>query len=209
MNKTVLIEPHYLGSIEYFTLLLSADSLILEVNDHFVKQTFRNRCYVIAPNGKKPLIVPVSYDNRTKMKEVKIDYSQSWLRDHWGAFYSTYGKAPFFDFFAEEFKAVWEQKTTFLVDLNLQMMTLCLRLAQIDRSISLNEDYLISPKNGTLDYRNRILPKISFDQREIFLPFPYIQNFGSNFVANLSIIDLLMSEGPRASEVLKNSMKKT
>lgn len=208
MKKSVLIEPHYLGNLEYFTLLLNSEGFILEVNDHFLKQTYRNRCYINAPSGKKPLIVPVSYDHRTKMKDVKIDYSQTWLRDHWGAFYSSYGKAPFFDFFAEEFRGVWEERTAFLLDLNLKMMTLCLKLVQLDRPIAITDSYHLSTENNTLDFRNRILPKISFDQRDLFLPFPYIQNFGSNFVANLSIIDLLMCEGPRALEALKNSMKK-
>ena len=89
------------------------------------------------------------------------------------------------------------------------MMTLCLKLVQIDRPIHLTENYHSSSKNDALDFRNRILPKISFDQRELYLPFPYIQNFGSNFAPNLSIVDLLMCEGPGSSEVLKNSTNQT
>ncbi|XOV93120.1 MAG: WbqC family protein [Bacteroidota bacterium] len=207
--RSILIEPHYLGSLEYFTLLLGFDSVTLEVNDYFQKQTYRNRCYFNAISGKFSLVVPVSYDNRTLMKDVKIDYAQSWLRDHWGAFYSIYGKAPFFDFFAHEFRQIWDSKPEFLLDLNIQMMTLCLKLVQIDRPISLTENYHSSSKNDALDFRNRILPKISFDQRELYLPFPYIQNFGSNFAPNLSIVDLLMCEGPGSSEVLRNSTNQT
>lgn len=205
MSQTIVIEPHYLGSLEYFVALINAKEVVLEVQDHFVKQTFRNRCYIHSPSGKHPLIVPVSYDNRTKMKDVKIDYSQSWLRDHWGAFYSAYGKAPFFDFFAAEFQAVWDSRCDFLLDLNTQMMTLCLRLLQIDMPYRLSDEFHSSTEKDALDLRNRILPKISFDQRDLYLPFPYIQNFGSNFVANLSIVDLLMCEGPGAQAVLRNS----
>ncbi|MEQ9216802.1 MAG: WbqC family protein [Cyclobacteriaceae bacterium] len=209
MSHTVVIEPHYLGNLEYFVTLINARELIFEVQDHFVKQTYRNRCYIHSPAGKHMLIVPVSYDNRTRMKDVKIDYSQSWLRDHWGAFYSSYGKAPFFDFFEDEFRSAWDSKPSFLLDLNLQMMTLCLRLLQIDMPHKLTDDFRSSMEKGSLDLRNRILPKISFDQRDLYIPFPYIQNFGSNFVANLSIVDLLMCEGPGALSILRNSMVKT
>ncbi len=209
MSKNILIEPHYLGSLEYFLVVMNADEVTLEVHDHFVKQTYRNRCYINSAAGKHLMIVPVSYDNRTKMKDVKIDYSQSWLRDHWGAFYSTYGKAPFFDFFADEFKRVWESKPSFLLDLDLKMMTLCLKLLQIDMHFGLTDDFHSSGEKDSSDLRNRILPKISFDQRDLYIPFPYIQNFGSNFVANLSIVDLLMCEGPAAQTILGNSTKKT
>lgn len=205
MRDSVLIEPHYLGSLEYFILLMGSETITLEVSDHFIKQTYRNRCYFNSTVGKFPLIVPVIYGNRTIMKDVRIDYTQSWLRDHWGAFYSIYGKAPFYDFFADEFRQIWESKPQYLIDLNIQMMTLCLRLVQIDRPIHLTKEYHSSTKNDALDFRNRILPKISFDQRDLYLPFPYIQNFGNNFAPNLSIVDLLMCEGPGSSEILKNS----
>ncbi len=206
MSRRILIEPHYLGSLEFYVVLLAADEISFEVQDHFVKQTYRNRCYINSAAGKQPLIIPVSYDNRTKFKDVKIDYAQSWLRDHWGAFYSSYGKAPFFDFFAEEFKRIWDARPKFLLDLNLKMMSICLKIAQIDRPFSLTEVYHSSGKNDPSDFRNRILPKISFDQRDLYLPFPYIQNFGSNFVPDLSIVDLIMCEGPGTHQVLKNSM---
>ena len=205
MSQKIVIEPHYLGSLEYFVALINAEEVILEAQDHFVKQTYRNRCYIHSPSGKQSLTVPVSYDNRTRMNDVRIDYSQSWLRDHWGAFYSAYGKAPFFDFFAEEFQAVWNSKPEFLLDLDIEMMTLCLRLLQIDMPHRLTDDFHSSTEKGAFDLRNRILPKISFDQRDLYIPFPYIQNFGSNFVANLSIVDLLMCEGPGAQAVLRNS----
>ena len=205
--KKIIIEPHYLGSLEYYIAILRADEVRLEVEDHFIKQTYRNRCYFNSSLGVKRLVIPVKYNNRTRSKDVTIDYHQSWLRDHWGAFYSGYGKAPFFDFFSDEFKMIWDSKPKYLYDLNWQMMTLCLKFLQIDRVVQFTSDYHSSIENGYLDLRNRILPKISFEERDFYLPFPYIQNFGNNFAPNLSIVDLLMSEGSGSTEVLMNSMK--
>lgn len=205
MQKKILIEPHYLGSLEYFTMLTSHPEVILEVNAHFTKQTYKNRCYLLGGNGKMLLTVPVSYGNHTPLKDVKTDYTQSWLRDHWGAFYSAYGKAPFYDFFSEEFRKIWEQKHPFLLDMNVEFLTICLKLLQYDMTFSFTEKYEKETIQGIYDAREQILPKKSFKKRNLYIPFPYLQVFGNKFVPNLSIIDLLMCEGSRAGIVLRNS----
>ena len=204
--QKIIVEPHYLGSLEYYGQIVASDEIHLEVYQNFTKQTYKNRCYILSANGVMPLTVPVKFDNRTPLKDVQIDHSQSWARDHKGAFYSAYGKAPFFEFFQDYFHTVWEKKHQFLVDLNLEMMTMCLKILQIDRSIQLTEQYEKIPDHRLNDLRERILPKKTFEERNLYLPFPYTQTFGNIFVPNLSIIDLIMCEGSRASEVLTRSM---
>lgn len=203
--QTLLIEPHYLGCLEYFVLLCKFEKIGWEVDAHFTKQTFKNRTVLLSSQGMIPLSVPVKYGNRTPLKEVQIDHSKRWMREHWGAFYSAYGKAPFFEYFAEDFKGIWEKQHRYLVDLNLEMVSLCLHLLQIDRSFSFSEKYQKVVDYRFYDARERIHPKKPFVERKIYLPFPYTQLFGSNFVPNLSIADLLMCEGARAAEVLGRS----
>ncbi len=204
--QKIIVEPHYLGSLEYYGQIVASDEIHLEVCQNFTKQTYKNRCYILSANGIMPLTVPVKFDNRTPLKDVTIDHSQSWARDHKGAFYSAYGKAPFFEFFQDYFNVIWEKKHPFLIDLNLEMMTMCLKVLQIDRSIQLTEQYEKIPDHRLNDLRERILPKKTFEERNLYLPFPYTQTFGNIFVPNLSIIDLIMCEGSRASEVLTRSM---
>lgn len=203
--QTLLIEPHYLGSIEYFVLITRFENIVLEVASHFTKQSYKNRAEILSANGKLSLTIPVKYGNRTPIREVKIDHSHSWFREHWGAFYSAYGKAPFFEFFADEYRSLWEKKHDFLLDLNVEMMSLCLHLLQYDRSFQVTKNYQKDTNHRFYDARERIHPKKPFEERKIYLPFPYTQIFGSNFVPNLSIVDLIMCEGNRAGEVLKKS----
>lgn len=202
----LLIEPHYLASLEYFVSVIQAESIVWEVNAHFTKQTYKNRCTILADSGVMTLSIPVIYGNHTPFKEVKIDHTQSWVRQHWGAFYSAYGKAPYFEFFADEFYAIWHAKPDFLLDLNHQMMTLCLKLLQCDREIEFTDHYQKIPDSHKYDLRERIHPKKPFTSRKIYLPFPYTQNFGSNFAPNMSIVDLLLTEGPQAIQILKKSI---
>lgn len=207
MSK-LLIEPHYLGSLEYFALILHAGEVEWEVNAHFTKQTYKNRTHFMSAHGPVALSIPVSYRNHTPLKEVTIDYRQPWVREHWGACLSAYGKAPFFDFFADALHQIWQRKHRFLVDLNTEMMTICLQWLRHDKMIGRTKTYEKSPSTPVSDLREQIVPKKSFEGREFYIPFPYVQTFGSKFVPNLSIVDLLMSEGPNAKTILLQSSGK-
>ena len=207
--RTLLIEPHYLGTLEYFVLIKAYDHICLEVHAHYTKQSYKNRAILMSAAGPVTLSIPVNYTNRTPFREVTIDYRQDWVREHWGALYSAYGKAPFFEHFSDEFRRIWEKRHRYLLDLNLEMMSLCLEILQIDRSVSLTEKFQKKAGHRFYDARERIHAKKSFEDRELYLPFPYNQIFGSNFAPNLSIVDLLMCEGNQASEVLTRSTPKS
>lgn len=204
MSK-VVIEPHYLGCLEYFILLSNYDEVCFEIHDSFPKQTFRNRTYVLTSNKIQPLIVPVRYSNGMATKEVLIDHSQRWVKDHWGAFYSGYGKAPFFEYFGDEFKAVWDKKSTRLIDLNLEFLRICFKILQLDVKITFTENFQTNHGN---DFRSQINPKKPFSDRKIYRASPYTQLFGDTFVPNLSIVDLIMCEGPNAAQILSISSQR-
>ncbi|MCP4460602.1 MAG: WbqC family protein [Cytophagales bacterium] len=198
----ITIEPHYLPSLEYFIILSQADSVHFETQSPFKKQTFRNRCYILSSNKVMPLIVPVHFHQSTQLQDVTIDYQQSWVKDHWGAIYSSYGKSPFFEYFSEEFQAVLKSKPDFLVDLNHAMLSVCLKVLQWQ--IDTSHDLSIT---SSYDLRDLILPKKSFDTRDFYKPISYQQNFGKAFVPNLSILDLLFCQGPVSGHILRNSIK--
>ena len=201
MNKLV-IEPHYLGSLEYFTLLAQYEEVCFEIHDSFPKQTFRNRTYFLTSNKIQPLIVPVSYSNGVPTRDVEVNYTQRWIKDHWGAFYSAYGKAPFFEYFSEDFRSIWEKRLSHLVDLNFEFINLCLKILQLDIRVSTTESFL---HEYVEDFRNVVSPKKPFSDRKIYQSSPYTQLFGDTFVPNLSIVDLIMCEGPNAAQILSNS----
>lgn len=200
--RKIVIEPHYLGCLEYYALLMQYDEVCLEVNDSFPKQTYRNRTYFLISNKVQPLIIPVRYSTGSPTSKVVVDYSQKWVKDHWGAFYSAYGKAPFFEYFGEEFKGIWDRKIPELVMLNVAFMKLILRVLQKDLTISFTDDF---QTEYDADYRNLINPKKPFSDRKIYHPYSYPQLFGDNFVPNLSIVDLIMCEGSNAAHILTNS----
>ncbi len=96
LSGPVLIELHYLPCIAYFAYLAHAESVVIEAHEHYVKQSYRNRCQILTASKVVSLSVPVQKGNRTQLiRDLKIDYSQSWLKDHWRTIASAYGKAPY------------------------------------------------------------------------------------------------------------------
>ena len=51
MKKEVILGSAYLGPVEYYTKLFAYDTVRVERYDHYMKQTYRNRC-VIASAGE-------------------------------------------------------------------------------------------------------------------------------------------------------------
>ena len=55
--KTVFLSSAYLAPIEYYTKLLAYDKVFIEQHDHYMKQTYRNRCTIAAPDGELALSI--------------------------------------------------------------------------------------------------------------------------------------------------------
>jgi hypothetical protein len=203
--SALLIEPHYLGNLAYFNLLIQSDSITLDIHHHYLKQTYRNRCEILTASGVRPLSIPVSFKNHMPYKEVTVDHSQSWARDHWGAISSAYGKTPFFEFYADYFEPLFVKKQVFLLDLSVDFLTVCLKLLKIRKDIHFTEKYLDSESGGFFDQRNRISPKNHLERDQLYKPVTYTQLFGKDFAPNLSVLDLLFCEGPQATDILIKS----
>lgn len=137
------------------------------------------------------------------MKDVRIDYQQKWIKDHWGAIRSAYGNAPFFEHFGFYFEEVFQRKPQYLVELNEQFISLIFKILKLTPQLEITTNYISDPSPNTLDWRSKIHPKKGLKNNPFYKPCNYNQIFGKKFVDNLSIIDLLFCEGPSASQIIK------
>jgi hypothetical protein len=206
--RRVRIELQYLPCIEYFACILLYDEVFVDVRERYVKQTFRNRCQVLTTNKIDTLTVPVKgYDAASSTEDILIDYNQDWLRRHLGCLKSAYAKSPYYEFYAPEFISVYEKKPERLVDLNYELLTICLRLLGIKQKIRYNLSGIENEENGLVNDISVINNRKRPDSYKYYQPIPYYQTFGNDFVSNLSIVDLLFNMGPEAKSVLLRSCK--
>lgn len=200
----VLLDLHYLPSTTWFTVLAKAKSVVLEQNEHFVKQTYRNRTKILTTQGIDVLSIPIlGSQKKIPINKIKIDYKQKWVNRHWRAIQSAYGKAPFFEFYADVFKEHLYANYETLWELNTKLLTICLKFLQLNTTISYSINYQKMPDKPIIDLRSAIHPKKPFTQMPIKVYTPYHQVFGNNFVAEMSIIDLLFAAGPQAGLLIK------
>ncbi|MBC7923798.1 MAG: WbqC family protein [Ferruginibacter sp.] len=207
LPETVVLELQYLPCLEYIACLLKYDRVCIEAQEHYQKQTYRNRCYIRTAGRVMMLSVPVLEGNRKiPIRDVRVDYRQSWLKDHWRAIASAYGKAPFFEHYAPFFEPILFRKPAYLFDLNWELLTKCLALLRIQKSLIPTSSYVKSPESPRLDLRSVIHPKKNYQNNKIYNGIAYVQNFGNTFVPNLSVVDLLFCEGTRARSILEQSI---
>ncbi|HEY3402797.1 MAG TPA: WbqC family protein [Ohtaekwangia sp.] len=206
--SSVLIECQYLPSIAYFAAIQDSTELVLEKNENFIKQTYRNRCHIQSAQGTETLIIPLTAKHgKVLIKDIRIDYSQKWLNNHWRTIQSGYGKAPFFEYYSDDLEKTLFTRFDFLFDLNYNLLSMCLKWMKWNISVRETLAYN-NEAGGSLDLRSVINPKKSERLNSFFSPVPYTQVFGNTFAANMSIIDLIFCEGPGAGQVIRGSVKK-
>jgi len=205
--KTVLIESQYLPSVAYFALIANAKKVIIESNEFFEKQSYRNRCSIQTAAKILDLSVPVHHQGKKIIiKNLTIDYIQKWQNTHWRSMETAYKNAPFFDYYSDHIKDTIYSDIDNLLDLNNQLLTICLKFLQIDTRVEFSSAYNKECEGDIFDARSVIHPKKELSKLNWFKAVSYYQLFGKDFVKNLSILDLLFNEGPTALEVLKSSI---
>ncbi|MBR6814461.1 MAG: WbqC family protein [Alistipes sp.] len=190
----VILPLAYMPSVEYVARLLR-EECVIDLGENFIKRSERNRAHILSANGVMALTVNVENANRPrqKMRDVKIDYSKRWQHQHWVSIFSAYKSSPYFDHFAHRIEPFYRKEWKYLVDYNLEYTSTLLSLLGVNRELPLSQSYYEAQPDD-LDLR----PK--HKENSTFVAEPYFQVFSDRmpFEANLSILDLIMCEGPQA-----------
>ena len=197
MSKAIL-STSYFGPVQWYQKLFRYDSVAVEACDHFVKQTYRNRCVIATANGTQALTVPIEHaEGNALMRDIRLSDHGNWRHLHWNALVSAYGESPFFEYYADDIRPFFEKRWTFLLDFNMDITRTLCELLDIEPRISLTDTFEKVPSSPeTLDFREVIRPKKPLPDDD-FSPKPYHQVYSQRhgFLPNMSILDLLFNMG--------------
>jgi len=201
MNNNIILHPSYFPSISHFVAIAQADLVTFEVEDNFQKQTNRNRMYIYSPNGLQLLNIPIKHSKeaRQKIKDVKLETAFDWQKQHFKSLEAAYRTSPFFEYFEDAIRPIYEKQHTYLMDLNMETMAI------VSRCLGLEFEY-----DETAEYFHEVSDKKDFrplinGKKDTSVFEPYTQVFGDKhgYLNNLSILDLLFNEGRYALDYLR------
>lgn len=213
MNKSCLLSTAYWAPIQYYAKLYACDQVVVEAYEHYIKQTYRNRCIIASPSGTQILTIPIVKPESEKcaMKDIRISDHGNWRHLHWNALESSYRNSPYFEYYADDFLPFYTKRWEFLLDFNEAIRE------KVCELINLNVTPVFTTAYGKIDgvaqpvwddFKNRISPKIAVEKDKQFCCPIYYQLFQekNGFIPNLSIADLLFNMGPESLLVLRDSV---
>ncbi|MBR5404508.1 MAG: WbqC family protein [Bacteroidales bacterium] len=201
----MLLSTAYFPPVQWFALAARYKQASLEACERYQKQTYRNRCYILAGDGVQMLQVPVVHQADMSIREVMVDYSTPWVIRSQRALDTAYESSAFFEYYRDGLYAILDSHPERLWDLNMQLIRWCLDRLHLECTIEPTTAFT-APDSVADDYRFSINPKHQDTvMRDLGIDRPYYQVFRDRmggFTPGLSVLDLLFNEGPDAVDFL-------
>ena len=189
----------YLGSIEWWREALSPDAII-DVGEHYIKQSCRNRCEIATAAGRMSLtanVVKGASIYKRALKDMRLDYSKRWQHQHSVALRSAYRSSAYYDYWADLLVPFYEQPHEWLYDFNRGLAEVVCKITGHQGELHFSEEYLtagegdtdlrghdfLGPREGGPAYWQVFMEKVPFEP-------------------NLSIVDYLFNEGRNIDELM-------
>jgi len=227
--KTIAIsQSNYIPWKGYFDLINSVDELVLYDDMQYTRRDWRNRNLIKTASGLHWLTIPVEVKGKffQKINETRIS-DPAWTAKHWQTIAGSYARAPYFPEYRSRLETLYaESVSSSLSEINLRFLTaLCDWLGICTKLRSSSEFDLASERSERLlaicqqagasvyysgpsarEYLNEAL--FAAAGIEIvwmdYTGYPTYRQLHGDFEHGVSVIDLILNEGPRAPHFMKS-----
>jgi hypothetical protein len=220
-------QPHYLPWGRYIQKILQADVFIVLDDADFTKNGWQNRTRIKTANGAQVLTVPAHHHLCQRICDVRIAYQRPWVMKHLRSVEQAYCRAPFFETCYSTLTAILGQQYPSLSELSLALLRWVLGVLEVERPLVLSSTLGVGGRGSEriADLVRRVgcdrylsgayavdtyLDPARLTERGVRLQiqdwtareYPQL-HAGRGFIADLSVLDLLMNVGADAGTYLQ------
>lgn len=231
--NVVILQPAYIPWRGYFDQIRRADLFIFYDDVQYDKHGWRNRNQIKTAQGKQWLTIPVHSHGVTdgiSIKDVRIDWSKPWAKNHLKALTFAYGKAPYFKKYLPLIESFYSRHDEMLSDFTIATTETIARILGITRTRFMRSSEVVNVSGQKTERLIQILTSVGathylsgpsardyieqekFDKAGITLEYikydypPYEQLYPP-FEPFVSILDLLFMTGERALDYIANTQE--
>ena len=227
-KKVAILQSNYIPWKGYFDLINLVDEFVLFDEMQYTRRDWRNRNLIKTRSGLKWLTIPVAVKGNyfQKIKDTRVS-EPGWARHHWESIVHNYSKATHFAHYRELFESLYlGSQESFLSRINHAFLTAICQILGINTRISWSEEYtLVEGKTERLvsickqagattyisgpaarDYIDETLfnnAGISLEYMD-YSSYPEYRQLFPPFEHGVSVIDLILNEGPDAPKFMKS-----
>lgn len=190
----VIYPTYFIDIVSLKAFYDTRNTVELEIHGNYIKQTYRNRCYIAAANGKLALNIPIIHTgagHSVSYDQILIDHQQSWASNHLKSIKSAYNSSPFYEYYEDDLNALFADIPETLLQWNLKTLEF------ITFHLGLNPKW-----SFTNSFENDLIAdRLATAKADpLYLMPSYIQVFQEKhgFIPALSGLDLLFNLGPEA-----------
>ena len=227
-NKIIVSihQPNFIPWIGYFYKIVRSDIFVLLDNVQYTKNGFINRNRIKVGKGTMWLTIPVKTKGRfgQLIKEVEINNAVDWRNNHLKTLEMNYKKAKFFKPIFNGLKNIYyTADISNLCEFNIKIFEWLLSQLKLDKKVIRASELDVKGKSTQLliDIVKKVSGNVylsgfgggNYQEENLFknngieliyydFKHPVYYQLWSNFIYNLSIIDLLFNYGPDSLDII-------
>ncbi|NOT53464.1 MAG: WbqC family protein [Deltaproteobacteria bacterium] len=227
-KRVAIVQSNYIPWKGYFDLINTVDEFILFDDVQYTIRDWRNRNKIKTAQGVIWLSIPVEVKGRfhQKIREARVS-NESWRATHWKSISQAYSKAPYFAHYRERVEALYRSSgSPYLSEINYTFLSTLCSLLGIHTPLTWSSDYDIVPgkterllalcqQAGATEYVSGPAAKSYLDETLFaeagigvrwmdYTGYPEYHQLSPPFEHAVSVIDLLLNEGPNAWRYMKS-----